>query len=132
VGKSYQALDDLPNALIWFEKAYQINPSHPDIARETSLCAMHVGQNDLAITFAHRAVQVEPNNYGLHANLALAYLLAGKIELAQASIDCALSGDPTDNISQTIKLIVQHFAQNGKSPPTTTPKLMAYWKNHPR
>jgi Flp pilus assembly protein TadD len=110
-----------------FEGAYQINPSQPDIAREASVCAMELGRHDAAITFAHRAIQIEPANPGLHANLALAYLLAGHISDAQTSIERALSADPKDAISQTIQAMTQHFAVNGRTPPTTTPALLAYW-----
>jgi tetratricopeptide (TPR) repeat protein len=88
---------------------------------------MDLGRHDAAISFAYRAVQIEPVNPGLHANLALAYLLAARISDAQAAVDQALTGDPTDTISQTIRAITQHFAANGRTPPTTTSALLSYW-----
>src|ERR1043166_1048945 len=126
-GKVCQRLNDPDTALSWFERAYQINPSRPDVAREASICAMDSGRHDAAITFAHRAVQIEPTNPGLHANLALSSLLAARIPDAQASIDSALSGDPKDNISQTIAAMIRHFTSKGSKPPTTAPVLLAYW-----
>lgn len=131
IGKVHQRLGDSANALSWFERAYQINPSQPDVAREASLCAMTIGRPDAAIIFAHRSVQIEPENAGLHANLALAYLLAGQISDAHASIDRALIADSSDSISKTIRKIILHFAANGRTPPTTTRALNEYWsKNH--
>ena len=91
------------------------------------MCAMELGRQDVAISFAHRAVQIDSANPGLHANLALAYLLAGRIWDAQAAIDRALTADPTDTISKTIQAITRHFAANGRTPPTTTPALLSYW-----
>jgi tetratricopeptide (TPR) repeat protein len=129
-GKVYQRLADIPTALIWFERAYQINPSQPDIAREASMCAMDIGQHDAAIVFAHRATQIEPNNAGLHANLALAYLLAGHLDKAQAGIERSLAIDQADKISMTLKAIVLHFVANQQKPPTTTPALQLYWQKN--
>ena len=128
VGKIHQRLGDYSAALSWFERAYQENPSQPDVAREASLCAMDVGRHDAAIVFAHRAAQIEPANAGLHANLALAYLLAARIPDAQASIERSIAGDPADKISQTINAVINHFATNGRTPPTTTPALLDYWR----
>ncbi len=133
VGKVHQRFGDYVTALSWFERAYQINPSQPDVAREAALCAMEIGRHDAAIVFAHRSVQIEPNNGGRHANLALAYLLANRTSDAQASIDHALAADPSDKICQRIKAIIQHFNTNGRTPPTTTPTLLEYWqKNAPK
>lgn len=127
MGKVYQRLNDAEAALSWLDRAYQVNPSQPDVAREASMCAMEVGRHDAAISFAHRAVQIEPANAGLHANLALAYLIAGRVSDAQTTIERALSSDPQDNISQTIHAITKHFTANGRTPPTTAPALLSYW-----
>jgi Flp pilus assembly protein TadD len=130
VGKVHERLGDNDTALSWFERSYQVNPSQPDVAREASTCAMRVGRHDAAIVFAHRATQIEPANAGLHANLALAYLLAGRVAEAQTSIDRSIAVDQTDKISQTIKTIVQHFVTNGRTPPTTTAALQNYWRKN--
>jgi Flp pilus assembly protein TadD len=130
VGKVYQRLGDPTYALAWFERAYQENPSQPNVAREASMCAMDIGRHEAAIVFAHRATQIEPHNAGLHANLALAYLLAGRVLEAQASIEHSLVADPADKISQTIQAIIRHFAGNGRTPPVTTPELLNYWRKN--
>ncbi|HZL79550.1 MAG TPA: hypothetical protein VFC17_11920 [Candidatus Limnocylindrales bacterium] len=130
VGKVHQRFGDNATALSWFERAYQINPSQPDVAREAALCAMEIGRHDAAIVFAHRSVQIEPTNGGRHANLALAYLLANHISDAQISIDNSLAADPADKISQSIKAVIQHFATNGGTPPTTAPALLKYWQKN--
>jgi tetratricopeptide (TPR) repeat protein len=99
IGKVHQRLGDRTAALSWFERAYQVNPSQPDVAREASLCAMDIGRGDAAVAYAHRATQIEPESAGLHANLALAYVLAGRIDEAQRSIERALAADASDTIS---------------------------------
>jgi Flp pilus assembly protein TadD len=127
MGKVYQRCHDQATALSWFERAYQVNASEADVAREASTCAMELGRHDAAISFAHRAVQIAPANPGLHANLALAYLLAGRIPDARNEIDCALASDPKDIISKTVDSMTKHFAANGRIPPATTPDLLTYW-----
>ena len=132
VGKVHQRSADHPTALSWFERACRINPAQPDLAREASLCAMDIGRTDPAILYAQNATQIEPDSAGLHANLALAYLLAGRIDEAQSSITRSLTIDPSDKISQTLGTIAQHFATSKNSPPKTTPALEDYWrKNRP-
>jgi Flp pilus assembly protein TadD len=132
VGKVYQRLGDPTYALSWFERAHQENPSQPNIAREASMCAMDAGRHDAAITFAKHAIQIEPHNVGLHANLALAYLVAARVTDAKASIERALADDPADKISQTIQAIVMHFVGNSRTPPATTPELLDYWRKNRR
>src|SRR5205814_6656297 len=130
VGKVHQRLGDGAAALSWLERAYQVNPSQPDVAREASLCAMDIGRGDTAVVYAHRATQIEPESAGLHANLALAYVLAGRIDEAQRNIESALAADASDTISQTIRAIIQHFATNGRAPPKTTAELQNYWRKN--
>ena len=130
VGKVHQRLGDGAEALSWFERAYQVNPSQSDVAREASLCAMDIGRGDAAVVFAYRATQIEPDSAGLHANLALAYLLAGSINEAQRSIDRSLSADASDTISQTIRAIIQHFSTNGRRPPKSASELQDYWRKN--
>ena len=130
IGKVYQRFNDYAVALTWFDRAYQINASQPDVAREASMCAMDIGQNEAAIAYAFRGTQIEPGSAGLHANLALAYLLAGRLDEARASVERSLTIDPGDRISQTVKLTIVHFAGNGRTPPSTAPALIAYWQKN--
>ena len=129
-GKVHERFEDRATALSWFERAYQVNPSQLEVAREASMCAMELGHTDTAISFAHRAIQIQTDEPGLHANLALAFIIAGRIPDAQAAINRALDGDPTDTISQIIRAISRHFAENGRTPPTSTPALRKYWAMH--
>jgi hypothetical protein len=88
---------------------------------------MELGRHKIATVFAHRAVQIRPAEAGLHANLALARLIAGHIPEAQSAIERALAAAPDDNISKAIQSVIQHFAANGHTPPMTAPALQNYW-----
>jgi Flp pilus assembly protein TadD len=128
MGKVHQRFGELPEALTWFERSHQINPSQPDVVREASICAMEVGSAEKAIEYSLRAAQLKPSDAGLRANLALAYLLAGRISEAQKSINEALASEPTDKISRALGSMIGHFAGNGRVPPTTTEALLKYWE----
>src|SRR5262249_43435864 len=74
LGKVYQRLEDPVRSLEWFARSHRVNPDHPDVAREASIAAMNADRPADAVRFCERALQVEPNNAGLRANLSLALL----------------------------------------------------------
>ena len=41
--KVYERLGNQLEALLWFERAHQVNPTQIDVSREASLCAMDMG-----------------------------------------------------------------------------------------
>jgi tetratricopeptide (TPR) repeat protein len=128
VGKIHQRFGDNSTALAWFSRAHRINPLHADVAREASICAMALGRSEEAISYACVAMQSQPHNSGLQANLALAFLLADKLDDAKVTIEKAILSDPKDKMSQTIRNMVDHFIDGGKRPPSTTGELEDYWK----
>jgi Flp pilus assembly protein TadD len=87
VGKAYQRLGNYSAALKSFVDAHEVNPSQPDVLREASICAMSLGRSDEAVAHARRALESQPTNGGLRANLALALLLAGRLDEAKMAID---------------------------------------------
>ena len=130
LGKIHQRLGDNSAAFNWFCEAHDINPSQADVAREASICAMSLGRSEEAIHYASDAVQSQPDNNGLLANLALAFLLAGNVNDADTTIGKVILNDPKDKISKTVYNMVKHFINDGKKPPTTTAALEDYWKKH--
>lgn len=127
MAKVHQRLGDKATAFSWMERAYLINPSQLDVTREASLMASDLGRQDSGIAYARRATQIEPENAGLVANLALSYLLANRLEEAKREIARSLKLDPNDSISKTIHETIMHFADKKKTPPSTTGELREYW-----
>lgn len=128
MGKVYQRLGDHTSALLWFTRAYGLNPSQADVAREASIAAMEIGEHETAIRFAERAVSIRPTDPGLHANLALADLLAGRLAQAKHAIERALLDQTDDTASTTLKSMIDHFAMTRENPPPTTSALLHYWR----
>jgi tetratricopeptide (TPR) repeat protein len=127
VGKAYQRLGNYSAALTSFVRASEVNRGQPDVLREASICAMYMGLSEEAISYADSALRCQPSNNGLLANLALALLLAGRLDEAKTAIDKAMTSG-ADAISQTVGSMVDHFIANERTPPTTTEALEGYWK----
>jgi Flp pilus assembly protein TadD len=126
-GKIYQRLRKHRGAFSWFERAYRISPTQPDVLREVSICAMELGRPERAIEIAREAVRLNPSDSGLQVNLALAYLLGNRIADSQAAITQGLMLNPSDKIALDVKAIIDRFARDGITPPQSTRKFLAIY-----
>ncbi len=117
LGKIRQRLGEHQAALNWFARAHEINPTQPDVAREAGLAALDCGEPALAVKFCSAAVDNQPENAGLIANLALAHLFNGDdkyaIECAERSAQLA----PADDISRTVLEFVREVADGRRERP---------------
>lgn len=107
MGKVYHRLDDREKSLHWFREAYQINPKQPDVAREAGIAALDLGEGSLGLKFCIAAVELKPNDPGLIANLALAYLISGDVKKAQESARYAVTCHPDDITSRNVLKLVE-------------------------
>ena len=128
IGKAYQRLADHSSAFVWFVRAQAVNPLQADILREVSISAMYSGRSEEAISYAREALGFQPSNDGLQANLALALLLAGKLQEARVAIDKALKRNARNIIAQRLSEMIAHFMTTGRTPPKSTDALEGYWK----
>ena len=113
--KAFQALREPQPACDAFKRAFEIQGSNPDVAREYMFACLELGRAEEGVLAADRAVSLSPSDAGLHANLALAYLLAGRHSAARTSIGEALRLDPSDKISQNVRKVIQEVI-DGKRP----------------
>jgi Flp pilus assembly protein TadD len=102
LGKIYQRMTDDLTALEWFIKAYQIERTNADVAREAALCAMNLGRSKEAVEFASAAIQLKPDDPGLVANLALALLLDHRAEEAKQMAIKAVEDSGNDGVSKNV------------------------------
>ncbi len=113
IGKAYQALQDSKKACDAFGRSFALQKNHADVAREYMLESLNVGRTAQAVDAAEHGARIRPNDAGLLANLALAYLLDGKIEDALRSIEKSIELAPDDEISKNLRTIVRDV-QDGK------------------
>jgi tetratricopeptide (TPR) repeat protein len=123
IGKGYQALGDSDKACDAFGKSYAIQRGNADVAREYMFECLNLGRTTEAIAAAEYAVSLSPKDAGIHANVALAYTLAGRIADAQAAIGKSLQIDPNDKISLSLHRIVQEIVDGKRKQPHTMREL---------
>jgi tetratricopeptide (TPR) repeat protein len=115
IGKAHQALGNHLAALGWFERAMRIEESNPDIYREATIEALSLGEEEKALTYAKKALELKPDDDGLQANLALALLLNRKGEEALNEINEACTRNPKDNVSKNVLEFISDVV-TGKKP----------------
>lgn len=119
LGKIYQRLNDDTTALQWFTKAYEINATNPDVAREAALCAMNLGDSKAALKFTAVAMTLNPNDAGLVANHALALLLDHQPESARTAAERAVSAVPQDTVSKHVIRLIEDVIAGRRPYPKT-------------
>jgi tetratricopeptide (TPR) repeat protein len=115
IGKAKQALGDSPGACDSFGRAFAIQKQNPDVAREYMFECLNLGRGREGLDAAKLAVEIDPKDAGLYANLALAHLVAGDAQAAMAAVDQAIQMNPADEISQNVKRMTQKII-DGKIP----------------
>lgn len=71
-------------ALDYFEQALKDNPNDPAANLLAATAALSLYKADLAVKYAERAREVDPNNWKVHTTLVAAYAAAGKKEQRDA------------------------------------------------
>jgi tetratricopeptide (TPR) repeat protein len=122
-GKAYQAVDDRKAACAEFKSAFDLQDKNPDVAREYMFECLNLGDGAEGLRAAQHAVSLNPSDAGLHANLALALIIAAKPKEALAAIDESLRIDPKDQISQNVRKVVLKIIDGTKPQPRTLGEL---------
>lgn len=115
MGKAYQALNQSENACDAFGRSFAIQKDNPDVAREYMFECLNLGRTAEAIDAARHGVELSPDDAGLVANLALAYLVGGQIDEAVTAVDKSLKIAPDDKITLDLRTII-HEVRDGKRP----------------
>ena len=116
-GKGFQVMGDQSAANSSFKDSFAIQKENPDVAREYAASCLELGLGQEAVTAAEHALALQPANAGLHANLALALLISGRNLEARESIGKALEMDPADQISVSVKKIIDEVISGKRAQP---------------
>ncbi|HHG83132.1 MAG TPA: tetratricopeptide repeat protein, partial [Bacteroidetes bacterium] len=74
------------SAIIAFEQTLQLQPQNTDAMGKIAMIYGRFLKNyDLAISYAQRAIQIDPNEEGLYENMGIAYAMKGDITNALAT-----------------------------------------------
>ena len=122
-GKACQAIGDSKAACAAFKSAFDLQDKNPDVAREYMYECLKLGDGAEGLRAAQQALAVNPSDAGLHANLALALLIAAKPKEAQVAVDEALKMDPQDKISQRLHQMILKVIDGSRAQPTKLSEL---------
>ena len=123
LGKIYQRLGQHDESLQWFYRAFEVNPSQPDVAREAGLAALETGHHRDGACLFISALENSPRDSGLRANLALAYLLDGRLDDALRESELAANQDPSDAVSANVLRLVRDVHAGRRFQPRTVTDL---------
>ena len=139
LGKGQLALGKYDLAYRSFRCAYDLEKNVEPVPRELAGVCLELGRFDEAIAVAEQAVTIDPKDAGLIGNLAIAYLLAGRIREAEKSISAAIKIEPEDKINRHLQQIIAEVAAGKRpqpkslaslagSPPMLKKKFWEFWK----
>ena len=117
LGKIHQRLGEYSEALAYFSRAFAIEPRQVDVAREAGITATQMGDSASALRYCKAAVELDPADVGLVGNLALAFLIDGNVEQAQALTADACRRDPVDAANQVVRRLVESVAAGARPLP---------------
>lgn len=118
-GKAYQALGQNAAANAAFQAAYNLQRGNADVAREYAESCLALGRANEAIDATRQAIGLAPDDAGLRANLALAFLIAGRNQDALQTITSSLQMNPTDGISRRLKAVIEDVIAGRRVQPRT-------------
>ncbi len=123
LGKVELRLGLVADAVVALEEAHALKPDHPDGCRE--LCSAYLEFDDAAaaLPIARRAVELRPEDAGLHANLALTQLILGDVNAAHAQVQRALAVHPGDPITRTLANIIEQVRAGRRPCPRSLREL---------
>lgn len=125
LGKIYQRLGEVKQALDWFERAHAARPDQPDVAREAGLAALELGDGNAALRYCEAAISTSSDDPGLVSNLALAHLITGDLSQAQRSAEEAVARAPDDEISIRVRSLIREVAEGRRPRPRTMGEIHA-------
>ena len=122
-GKGYQVLGDHRAAYAEFKESFNIQKENPDVAREYAGMCLELGHGAEAVRATQHAINLTPDDAGLHANLALAYLINGRNADAKQAIERALKMVPDDKTSQAVQRVIIDVISGKRKQPKTMADL---------
>jgi protein O-mannosyl-transferase len=98
IGKIYgQKLNDLDNALVYFQKAYEINPSNLDVLRDLGTAYGIKGDPKTSLVYSLKGLAIKPDDPLLLMNAGISYQSLGETVKAREYFEKAKKIDPDLN-----------------------------------
>ncbi|WP_182867171.1 tetratricopeptide repeat protein [Rhodopirellula sp. JC639] len=124
LGKAWHAVDRIPRAIGALERALEVADQPQSIIyKELAGVLLVDGATERACEMGEKAVALAPDDAELLGNLAIAYLLDGRVEIARKTLDHALSIASDDSTNQYVMEKIKAVQAGRLSRPTTLAEL---------
>ncbi|TWT62019.1 tetratricopeptide repeat protein [Rubinisphaera italica] len=123
-GKGHSSLGNTEKAYEAFRRAFELEKGVEAIPRELAGACLSLNKFDEAVEVNQHAASLQPDNSPTIGNLAIAYLLAGKLPEAEKTIRAALKLDPQDKINHNIQNIINDVSNGDRPQPKSFDELI--------
>lgn len=117
LGKAWHALGRSDRAHEWLMKAFEHEKEETVIPRELSGICLELGKGAEAVQVSEHAIGCEPDSHELIGNLAVAYLIDGRVKEAETTIQAALRRNPQDLVNKTLQRLIGEVAKGRRPQP---------------
>ncbi|QDU54276.1 tetratricopeptide repeat protein [Aeoliella mucimassa] len=124
LGKGYQSLGNNAQAYKSFRTALELNNNEEAILRELAGLCLTARRFDEAVGYAQTAASAKPDDPQVLGNLAISYLLAGRMEKASKTIRAAMPLNEQDQVNQHIYSLILQVEQGHAAPPRSLTEAM--------
>jgi tetratricopeptide (TPR) repeat protein len=124
LGKGLLALGNVEQAYQSLRQAYELESQQEVIPRELAGVCLMLGRADEAVLIGQKAAALLPDSADALGNLALAYLIAGKLTEASTTIKAALKLDATEEVNQRISSRIEDVARGKRPQPRNLADVM--------
>lgn len=106
LGLAHRALENRDSEYNALKRAYELERGNVDVGRELCGTCITLGKADEAIEISTHLLSRRPHDAGLIANHALALLIAGRVDEANAVVSASLENDPDDAITLNLRDLI--------------------------
>jgi tetratricopeptide (TPR) repeat protein len=131
IGLADRELQDLPDAVLAFERAENADPGNQAVLSSLTDAYLALGRIDDALRIANRAVRLHPTEAFGYEALGTVQLSQGKFDDGRASLNKAISIDPKDTRA---KLLIgrSYLGQKNPQPDKALDEFEAILKDDPK
>ncbi len=112
IGAAYIQAGEVSKALLYFEKALQLNPKNEMALYELGFFSDQAGNYEKSIRYYNRYLDIDPFNYSVWFNLGLTYNKAAIYEKAVEAYEFALALN--EEFNQSLFNLGNAYANSGK------------------
>lgn len=105
-GIAHKYLQELAPAYNDFRRAHVIEQTSPHSGRELAGVCIALGKGEEAVRVCRELMQKWPTDAGLISNYALALLIAGNVQEAEAEVQESLRLDSEDHVTSTLAKLI--------------------------